>query len=133
MILVDSNRTKEKIFSQIDSFIEEFVGEDLRRANIRDINKYLNTTIENEVTKACIEWKYLFILCCSTEFISRANHWDVTKPNQSERIYKFQEGRNNKKKQHVLKHSVKTEDNMESLSDPISKIPKAGLLAGNSP
>ena len=49
LIPVDSNRTKEKIFAQIDSFMEEFVGEDLPRAVIRDINKYLNTIIENEV------------------------------------------------------------------------------------
>ena len=48
---VDANGTKEKIFSQIDEFIKEYTGEDLRNTVMSDVNHYLSNAIEKDVRK----------------------------------------------------------------------------------
>ena len=48
---VDVNGTKEKIFSQIDEFIKEYTGEDLRNTVMSDVNRHLSNAIEKDVRK----------------------------------------------------------------------------------
>ena len=78
LVPVDANRTKDKIFAGIDLFIEEYAGEDLRRAAVRDAKKYSTAYIKNEVKKQDREQKKInalsltpciIIVCGSVELI----------------------------------------------------------------
>ena len=51
MMPVDLNDTKVTLFSEVDAFIAEFAGEDLRNVLFRDVNKYLSAAIRHSENK----------------------------------------------------------------------------------
>ena len=45
------------LFADIDKFVKEYTGPDLRRVVIRNANKYLTNAVENEIKKKDREQK----------------------------------------------------------------------------